>query len=505
MIPVRPSPAKNTALVLAGQVVPLVAAIFCMPVTLRSYGTERIGVMSLLFALISYLTLLDLGLSRALTKSAAELIAANKNAEVRNLYRTATLAQGVLGTIAGLVAVALAVRFLDSSSVVPVALRGEALAALVFTAASLPVVLMVASTAGVLQALERFDLVARAQILGGLTNYLIPVILIPWTKNLAAVMGSMVVVRVLTLWWTMNAALRLLPWERPAKASTKHLVSLLKIGGWIAATAFVGPLLVYADRFLIGALISLGAVTYYTVPADLATRTLLLPAAASQAMFPQFAAGSGKELDRLAMELFGTTLRLVLIPVGLVASVCIGASGDLFRIWLGSDFSTMAAQVFRIFMVGVVVNALGSLPLSLIQARGRPDLSARLHLAELPLYVVAVWIAARAGGIEGVAMAWLGRVCLDTTLMTAIAMRVGAMPWRFLFTPPFVKAVLIVTCAVGISWGAAGLPTPAGRALAALVTALAATMSCWRFSILQKERKAMVAGLRSILASSVGT
>jgi O-antigen/teichoic acid export membrane protein len=204
------------------------------------------------------------------------------------------------------------------------------------------------------------------------------------------------------------------------------------------------------------------------------------------------------------MELFGTTLRLVLVPVGLLASACIGASGDLFRIWLGLEFSTVAGPVFRIFMVGVVVNALGSLPLSLIQARGRPDLSARLHLAELPLYVVAVWIAAGAGGIEGVAIAWLGRVCLDTLIMTVIAMRIGAMPWGVLLTAHFLKAILIVTCAIGVSWGAASLPTFEGRALTTIVTVLAATLSSWRFSILQDERKAVASGFKSILASMVG-
>jgi hypothetical protein len=51
--------------------------------------------------------------------------------------------------------------------------------------------------------------------------------------------------------------------------------------------------------------------------------------------------------------------------------------------WLASS-SDRATAVLQVLAVGVLVNCLARVPLTVLQAKGRPDLPAKYHLAELP-------------------------------------------------------------------------------------------------------------------------
>ncbi|OZA79504.1 MAG: hypothetical protein B7X64_09645, partial [Halothiobacillus sp. 39-53-45] len=50
------------------------------------------------------------------------------------------------------------------------------------------------------------------------------------------------------------------------------------------------------------------------------------------------------------------------------------------------------------------------------------DITAKIHLIELPLYAAALILLAQQFGITGAAMAWFGRVLFDTVLLYFIAL-----------------------------------------------------------------------------------
>ncbi len=66
------------------------------------------------------------------------------------------------------------------------------------------------------------------------------------------------------------------------------LARLLRYGAWVTVSNVTGPLLLYADRFAIGALLSVAALAYYTGPADMLNRTLVIPASLGSTLFPAF-------------------------------------------------------------------------------------------------------------------------------------------------------------------------------------------------------------------------
>jgi O-antigen/teichoic acid export membrane protein len=104
-----------------------------------------------------------------------------------------------------------------------------------------------------------------------------------------------------------------------------------------------------------------------------------------------------------------------------VVVVGIFAAEPLLRLWLGGSMGPQTAGVAQILLVGVWVNSLAFVPSTFLQARRRPDLPAKFHLAELPPYVAGLFIALSLWGIEGAALVWALRAAVDAALLAAAA------------------------------------------------------------------------------------
>ncbi|MDQ6769172.1 MAG: flippase, partial [Gemmatimonadota bacterium] len=73
--------------------------------------------------------------------------------------------------------------------------------------------------------------------------------------------------------------------------------------------------------------------------------------------------------------------------------------------------------------VGLIFNAVAFVPTTFIAAFGRPDLSAKFHLLELPIHIPLAWWLVAQYGIAGAATAWSMRVALDAGLLFGAADR----------------------------------------------------------------------------------
>ena len=158
----------------------------------------------------------------------------------------------------------------------------------------------------------------------------------------------------------------------------------------MTVTNVVGPVMVTMDRFLIGAMLSITAVAYYTTPYEMVTKLWLIPAAMVGVMFPAFSTSFEQDRDR-TRRLYDRSLKyLVLALFPLVLLVIVFARNGL-KFWLGAAFAQNSFHVLQWLAVGVLVNSLANVPFAMLQGLGRPDVTAKLHMIELPVYLVALW------------------------------------------------------------------------------------------------------------------
>jgi O-antigen/teichoic acid export membrane protein len=239
-------------------------------------------------------------------------------------------------------------------------------------------------------------------------------------------------------------------------------------------------------------------VAYYTAPYEAVTRLLIVPAGLSGALFPALSA-SGAAADGAARDerLLGRPLRFLLLGLAPLVIVLIGCAGLLIRAWLGPTYAARSTTAFAILAVGVLINGLAHLPYAYLLGRGRPDLPAKFHLLELPLYVVGGWLLIRQWGVNGAALAWTLRVTADAALLAAAVWRVAGMPpTRLLGNRGGRAAAAVAALVAAAASGAALAPDAATRAVVVGVLAAVFVVGVWRFVLNDVERT----GLRRVLA-----
>ena len=415
--------ARNSALNLMGWALPMVAALVTVPLLIRGLGAERFGILTVGWVVLGYFSLFDLGVGRALTKMVSERLGAGRADDLPPLVWTALLLMTLLG-VAGAVVLALVSPWLVGHALkISPEHEGEALRAFYLLAFSLPWVISTTGFSGILEANQRFGLVSGLRVPIGFFTYASPLLVLPFSHSLVPVIGLLVLGRLVAWAAYLAACLHVLPQLRKRVAiEWGKARGLVQLGGWMTVSNVVSPLMTYFDRFLIGGLISMAAVAYYVTPYDMVTKLLMVPHSLFGVLFPAMAATFAMDRSRTEL-LLGRGVRalfLVMFPVTLVVATL---AHEGMTLWVGKAFASHSAVVLQWLAVGVFINCLAQAPFALLQGAGRPDITGKLHLVELPLYVTAIYLLSKAFGLEGVAMAWVLRVAVDTAVLYLAAGR----------------------------------------------------------------------------------
>lgn len=398
---------------LLGIGLPLLVALAAIPLLLKGIGPARFGLLSIIWALITYFTLFDLGLGRAITKLVAERLGDQSKRDIPPLVITALAMISVLGIFAAVVLASLTPLLVDLVLHAPEQLRREAYHAFTALAVCAPFLVVSSALIGLLQAHQNFRAASVVRMTTGSLTFLAPLLALHWTTNLAILASSMAGARLIAALGYAIQCIRLFPeiWHN-GYVDRSFIKPLLQYGTWFTVSNVVGPFMVYLDRFLIGAALNLAAVAYYTTPYEVVTRLWIFPAALVDVLFPAFSTNFVSNSSRIRF-LFRRACLVTLIAMALPVSLIVLFAREALTVWLGSSFGTTSSDVLRWLAVGVLINSVARLPQALIQSAGRPDIVAKLHLIELPIYITALWGLLSSMGVVGAAVAWTSRVALD--------------------------------------------------------------------------------------------
>jgi len=421
--------AGNTAWNMVGMCAPMVVALFSIPLLIRGLGDDRFGLLALVWMLVGYFSIFDLGLGRALTKMTAECLGRKEQEQIPRLFWTSMTLMTGLGLIGAVLlwfsAPWLALRVLN----VPEHLQPETLTAFRVVSFGLPVVVAITGLIGVLEAYQRFKLINLVRIPTGMFTFLGPLAVLPFSTSLSAVVGVLIAGRIAEWLIYFLACLRCVPrLGGLIRFEAARIKGLLCFGGWMTVSMIATPLMIHIDRFLIGAIISVSAVAYYVTPAAIVVKLLIFPRAWVSVLFPAFAANFF--VDRLAVaKMFGQGVKFLLAASFPVILAVVAFAPEGLLLWLGPEFSTHSTPVMRWLAAGILVYSLSFLPCALLQGAGRPDITAKVHLAELVAYLVLASVMIHFFGIVGAAMAWFVRGAVDALAMFGLARRFAPESW----------------------------------------------------------------------------
>lgn len=396
----------------AGRGLPLLLALLLTPILVHQLGLDRWGLFTLALAMVGVFGVFDLGVGQALTRTLSERIGAGREEEAAGLVGAALAVLAAISLVMAL-GLWLGIPWLVERGLrVPPALQPQAVAGLRVLAAAAPLVVLNAALWGVLAAYQRFRAANLVTIPVNLFYYLGPVLVLLVWDSLAAVMLALVAVRLANTLSYLLLLRRLVRQVLTTPLRLRLVLPLLRIGGWMTFSGLLTQALLYADRFLIGALLSLTAVAYYATPLDLVMRVWMLPVAVAQTLLPAFASAYATMPRQTASLLRrgGLMVMGLVLPVGLLLA---GGGQQVLGLWLGAEFAAGGGQVLRILGVGIFFSCLAFVPAALIDAIGRPDATARFALLQALLYLPLAALLLLWLGIEGAAIAWTVRCAVD--------------------------------------------------------------------------------------------
>jgi O-antigen/teichoic acid export membrane protein len=482
-----PALARNTAYNLAGLGLPLVVAAAAMPVLARTLDPAAFGLLAIAWLVHGFAN--ELGFGRATTKYAAELEAGQDDARFGGVVWSTVALQAAIGVLGGAVLLAGARPLAESVLRLPAAFEADAIVAFRILAVTVPVIVVGAAARGVLEALQRFDLVNVVRAPMMTANFALPVAGVAAGMGIGGIVALLLVARVAALVAYGTLSVRAVPALLRPAVGWAELRRVAAFGGWTSVSGVISPLLIYLDRFLLGALVSVAAVAYYAAPFEVVARLLIVPASLVGALFPELSRLHGQGDARRVGELAARGVRYTLLVVAPAAVVLIALAPDLLRWWLGATYAAEGAVALQILAVGIVVNAIAHVPVTMLQGIGRPDVPARFHLLEVPLHVVAAVLLIRSFGVAGAAAAWTARVALDAGLLFAAQRRLArgaASALRAERVPAM--ALLFGACAVlaaAVPW----IDRPWARLAVASALAATTVAIAWRAGVRHADRE----------------
>lgn len=405
---------RHTVYNLVGALIPLAVALGTIPIYLHLIGDVRYGVLLLAWVLLGNFGVFDLGLGRALAQRIAALRDAKPTTRATAFW-TALGANALFGLLGGAILLPVAGYFFSSMDSISPATRNEIDSAIIWLALAVPITTISGALAGALQGDARFLKLNVSSIIGSTLFQVLPLVAALFGHvELWALMPVVIFSRLLSMIALSFACKDFLASWRQARWSSSELKAMLRVGGWISVSSLVSPIVLSADRVVIGLLSGSSAVTTYGIPYQLGERSTILSFATASALFPRFATASPDEATRLVNE--GQRLVAVIMTPAVVVAVM--ALGPFLGWWVSSAFAQKAALAGQILLIGFWISGFSKIPHLQLQAIGRPDLVSKSLVAQIVPYGLILYLAVSVLGALGAAIAFTIKAVFDSLILS---------------------------------------------------------------------------------------
>lgn len=464
--------ARSGIWTVTGQVAGLLVALVATPFTIRLLGEARYGLWSLLQTGLIWVGLADLGMTTASTRFAGEAHE-HADAEGESVATWTGAAISVLATciVAGIAAI-LARPIVADLMNAPRGLITPGTIALRILAIG---VIITAATGNLSTPLSvRLRWRTYTWITQGgaiLQVIMIPVVLVTVGGGVISAATVATVTLAMALAALLVVAARLQPAMRRPRVSRSVARRMFAFSLPLTLAGTAELPLTTADRILLGYYRSTVVVAYYAVAMRLATLASMIPAAASQPLFPAVIRLRASGQEAASRRLYGQILTasfLLFTPLLLLVALI---AKPFLTLWAGPSYGIHSTVPCYLLLFGVWISSLGWLAQTYLVAADLGPTIARIRVYEIVPYIVGAALLTLHFGLIGAAVAWSARTAID-----AIAYFV--LGWRAIRLPPSplsehrIRCVLLLVgmavAAVAVAHSTAGLLPRATFSLALL-------------------------------------
>jgi O-antigen/teichoic acid export membrane protein len=394
---------RNAFSNLLGAVIPALVALGTVPLVVRGLGDAGYGVYSLVTAIVGYFAVIDINVTAGSVKYISEFNARQDREKISETVFFGLMVYALLGTAGALALYAGAELFATRVFTVPPQLIPETVATLEIAALGFLLGQLQTYLQSVPQSLMRYDVSSRIEMVFGTCVPLLTVAVLMLGYGLFEVILLRVAsssVHCCVLWLGIR---RLLPgltlrWARP---DLKR--DLMGFSAYSFLSRFAALSYAYADKLIIGSLIGVTALAYFTVASTLANRVLGLTYRLSGVFFPAASALAARgELVRLDRLYLKATRYVLFLNAAVLVLVAVFAY-DILLYWMNPEFARNGSIVLAVMALSQFVDSLTSLPSLVNDGMGHPRTSGLFAVIRAVCGLLVVYVGVLQWGINGAA------------------------------------------------------------------------------------------------------
>ena len=416
----RNSIVRNLFYNLFGYGLPVLCAIFFIPPLITKLGNEKFGVLTLSWIIIGYFSFFDLGIGKGLTKIVAELLGLKKFQQIPEIFWTSLFLMLSISLLATVSLLFFVPTFNEVFSISK-GMSSESQSTFYLLVCSIPIVSTSAGLRGILEAYQKFGIINIIRVSLGVMTFIGPFFILLFTNNLFWIVLFLIVIRVIIWIVYFIQCLKVnsdLFYHIRIKISS--IKPVINSSIWITIANIIGPIILYADRFLISSIISAKSLIYYTTPYEIITKVQIIPVALSGVLFPLFSTTYSYDQAK-SNRLFIKGIKLTFLIIFPITLFTLFFSHDGISFWLGEDFANNSSLILQFLSIGVLANCLSTIPDSFFQGIGKPKISTIIMLIELPFYIAIMYLSIHTKGLVGGAIVFMIGAIINSLIMFSIS------------------------------------------------------------------------------------
>jgi len=486
----------------SGQAWMLALGFFATPYIVQHLRVSLFGVYTLIGVIIGYFSFLQLGLGTAAIKYISEYLALNEEENIRKTFWTCMATYCIVGLIGTTLIFFFANTFVEKFFKIPADLQAVSLIALKIGSLGFLIVTLQSVIVGVIQAIERFDIVNRITVIFGSIQIIMTLVLLVLGYSLKEIIASNITIQLICTFVAWRIVVHTMPFLSKPCWDTLTFAKLIKFGGFVTVSVILNPVLVNIEKLFLTTLRPVASLTYYAIPFLLVDKFSVVRWSFSSVLFPMFSHFHKSDKDHVSEELhYRSTLYLAFI-FSFLAIFFIAYGRPFLAMWLGNDFAEKSSGVLAILSVAGFINATASPSMSALQGREKPQLPALFHTIEVLLYIPSSYFLIRAYGASGAACAWGARVSLDTLLLHRASCKLFGIPVFSWYAKLIFRGFIpIGLCIVLFVWlKHLELPFLSLSNVACFIAAVVLyCASIWRWGLDQRARAKAIEFMKSLL------
>jgi len=429
------------------------------PFMLRMMGQSEYGLYSLVASVISYLTILDLGLGNAIVRYTSQYRTEGKQKEQYELFGMFLVLYSVIGAIALMVGVGLYHQVdpwfghtmsLDELEKIRIML--------LFLIFNVVVTFPMSIFGSILLAYERFVFPKMVQIVRIVLNTVVMIVLLEMGYRAIAMVVVQTIFNLLSLWLNLYYCRRKLNIRIHFRRFQWGLLKEISIYSfWIFLSVIMDRIYWNTGQFVLAMYVNTAAVAVFAVAIQLSILYMSFSTSISGVFLPKVTSMVTSRIDcKELSDLFIRTGRIQYMVMALILSGFIVFGNDFICLWAGPEYKE-AYLIGLLFFVSLTIPMIQNLGITILQARNQMKFRSLLYLGIAVLSLVFQFVLARKYGGIGCAVAISAALLLGQGLIMNIYYHYKQSLdmvkfWKEIAKMSWIPAMMCISALMIFSW-----------------------------------------------------